>query len=242
MTTLSPEAVVQWQVCHSVWYPHALRLLCEKCRALAVHQRHDYQPEFSNQMHTVTLKVACGGCSSVHRVFVVGPAPAAQTTEPKCIAILIHPTPAHERAPIAGIAHAPQGVRQHYAEALRCFDYGLWSLVASSCRTAIEQLAKRALTQSAKKRSLGEMLKDLESAGHLSKGGAEVAHAIRLLGNAAAHGDQGVPQDERTAEASLALLEFLLEDQFVLPELARRVRALSSSPEPAAERQPETRE
>jgi len=109
-------------------------------------------------------------------------------------------------------AFIPEGVAGYFKEAHDAFSVGAYRAVLLLVRSVIEATAK---TQKISEGTLVQKINRLSTEGHIRKGTKDMAHALRILGNDAAHGDIGdVPTMEDGSDA-LTIARFVLDDVYV---------------------------
>ena len=110
------------------------------------------------------------------------------------------------------ITFIPDGVAGYFKEAHDAFSVGAYRAVMLLVRSVIEATAKdRGITEG----NLVQKINKLDEASLIRRGTKDMAHALRILGNDAAHGDiDDVPTHE-DADDALVIARFVLDDVYV---------------------------
>ena len=117
---------------------------------------------------------------------------------------------------LEGLYLVPGIVREVYTESLKAMQENAAILAGLGLRGTVEAICNE---RDIKGRNLEARITKLATEGHISKADAERLHAIRFLGNDAAH-DIKKPTDEQLAIA-LRIIEHLIASVYILDEQAK---------------------
>ncbi len=173
--------------------------------------------EYHGEHYSIAL---CGRCSEpfLIRESLYGvPGEFETVTEEKVL------YPSDHRLPLDD---APASVTRAYDQATRAFSAGLYEPSALMCRKAIDAAA---ISLGAQGDSLYDRLSALRQAGHIDKRLLDWAHAIRLVGNEAAH-DPHLEVSRQDARDILDFTEAILIYLFALNRRFERLRARREYP------------
>jgi Domain of unknown function (DUF4145) len=131
----------------------------------------------------------------------------------------LYPDRAEGRLPIEGYEYFPSRTRKIYKETLKALGQDAVILAAIGLRTIIESVC---LEQNVGTDSLSKGIEILAKDGLLTVHQASLLHALRFMGNEAAH-EMSQPKVEELL-AALDIAETLLKTVYVLPEVATRIR------------------
>lgn len=197
------------------------------CRRCNVHTKHDIVCEHhdgGDEEHHCDLEytiIQCRGCGQSSFRYVFRDYEAAYPTEndewdvPEAIENYPRSLPRH--ADIDGMSHVPDIVNSIYEETLTAIKEGASTLAGLGLRGTIEAVCNdRNITG----RNLEARISKLASQGLISQKDAERLHAIRFLGNDAAH-EIKKPSD-RQLEIALRITEHMIVTVYVLDEEAKR--------------------
>jgi hypothetical protein len=130
-----------------------------------------------------------------------------------------YPRSESQRKPIEGLDELPAKVKLVYKEVVAAVDAQLHVLAGIGLRALIEAICR---DQEITGGNLETLIDGLATSGVLSKAQAEMLHAHRFLGNAAAH--QVVSALPSELDAALEIAENILRTIYVLPKLLKQVR------------------
>lgn len=201
-----------------VWSP------CRRCNVNTKHnivcEHHDNGGE-EYHCELVYMVIQCRGCGQSSFRYVYRDFEAAYPTEndewdvPEDIELYPRSLPRH--ADIDGMHHVPDVVHSIYEETLTAIKEGASTLAGLGLRGTIEAICNdRAITG----RTLEARISKLASQGLISQKDAERLHAIRFLGNDAAH-EIKKPSD-RQLKIALRITEHMIITVYVLDEEAKR--------------------
>jgi hypothetical protein len=122
------------------------------------------------------------------------------------------------RKPLEHVYYLAGRVKAIYDEMHFALRNGQHILAAIGFRALVEAVADE---KGANGGDLKKRIDDLVAKGVLTKAGASILHGIRLLGNRAAH-EVAAPSEQQLI-AGLIVVENLLSNVFILPEIARRL-------------------
>jgi hypothetical protein len=106
----------------------------------------------------------------------------------------------------------PDGVAGYFKEAHDAFSVAAYRGVLLLVRSVVEATAKdRGITSG----TLVQKINKLGDDGHIRSGTRDMAHALRILGNDAAHGDIDEIPTKDDAEDALTIARFVLDDVYV---------------------------
>lgn len=109
-------------------------------------------------------------------------------------------------------AFIPEGVAGYFKEAHDAFSIAAYRAVLLLVRSVIEATAKdRGITSG----NLVQKINKLDGEGHIRHGTRDMAHALRILGNDAAHGDIDETPTQEDADDALTIARFVLDDVYV---------------------------
>lgn len=112
----------------------------------------------------------------------------------------------------------PEKIRLIYNETIGAIHANLSLLAGIGLRALVEGVCKH---QGIRGKDLKERIEGLASAGILTKKQAEILHAHRFLGNAAAH--EITPAQPTELAVALEIAEHMLRAIYVIPELSKKV-------------------
>ncbi len=112
----------------------------------------------------------------------------------------------------------PYRVRQIYRETYSALCNGMPILTAIGVRALVEAVCKE---KGAEGHNLEERIDSLVTRGVLTRGGAEILHKARFLGNEAAH-EIGTPAED-VLDAAMSVAEHLLQTAYIVEALAKRL-------------------
>ena len=116
----------------------------------------------------------------------------------------------------ADVRHLPPTVRRIYEETRQALLNNSPVLAGIGLRAPLEATC---VSRNAEGRDLFAKIDDLARKGELTRGNAQILHKIRSLGNKAAH--EMEPHSERQLSLALQIIENLLRDTFIIPELVK---------------------
>jgi hypothetical protein len=132
--------------------------------------------------------------------------------------VSLYPSRLAGRKPIEMVLAIPQNVRMLYEEthATLCNQYPV--LTGIGIRTLVEAVCSE---QKATGVNLEQKIDDLVTLGVLTKGNAERLHAIRFMGNKAAHEFTASPCE---VDVAMDIVENLVMTIYIIPTKARRLK------------------
>lgn len=115
----------------------------------------------------------------------------------------------------------PETIAAAADEAYRCLSIGAHRAAIATARAVVEATAKH---HDVTKGNLENKIDELAKKGVIGNDTAEAAHAVRLWGNDAAHGDLALTEvDEQDAREVVALMDDVLSRAYQLPARTRRI-------------------
>lgn len=170
-------------------------------------------PLFRNHMLT-----QCGGCRSFAYLIEDGTYEDRDPTGELNIDFTAYPAAADFK-PIPDAGDLPTKVRKVYVEVLSALNAGLAVLAGIGLRTLIEAICReRKITG----KNLEQLIDGLANKGLLAPSQARILHALRFLGNVAAH--ETVSAKPGELRAALDIAEMLMRTIYVVPKLAKEVK------------------
>ncbi|MEO6533925.1 MAG: DUF4145 domain-containing protein [Pseudolysinimonas sp.] len=106
----------------------------------------------------------------------------------------------------------PDGVAGYIKEAHDAFSVAAYRAVLLLVRSVVEATAKDRGIASG---TLVQKINKLDEQGHIRSGTRDMAHALRILGNDAAHGDIDDIPTKEDADDALTIARFVLDDVYV---------------------------
>jgi len=172
---------------------------------------------------------ACPACDS--RITVIA---VSVSGDPLTCVVWVIPSP-RGRSPIEGLDQlksiSPQLI-ETYASLLRNFNQHDWVASTMLSRRMLEGMVGVILKDDGKGLVLDKQIEKLPEYVDSTKPVTVLAHLVRQVGNFGVHFNSGAVPDQQTAEATLNLLEYLVEFIFILPkkifELEEMVERLKS--------------
>ncbi|QNP59499.1 DUF4145 domain-containing protein [Paenacidovorax monticola] len=130
--------------------------------------------------------------------------------------VLIYPSVIQDHKPLEDTFYIPKLIRKIYNQTLNTLSSGAYVLASIGLRATIEATCNHLLISGA---TLEKRIDQLVKSGHVSNSDRKLLHAIRFLGNDAAHNIT----EPKHAEIRVALdiVEHILNTLFVLPKKAR---------------------
>jgi len=115
----------------------------------------------------------------------------------------------------------PETIAAAGSEAYQCLSIGAYRAAIATARAVVEATAKdKGITKGNLDAKIDQMAKD----GVIGADTAQAAHAVRLWGNDAAHGDLALSRvDEDDAREVVALMDDVLSRAYQLPARTRRI-------------------
>lgn len=168
--------------------------------------------QYTSDHYSIAL---CGRCSQpffVRETLFGVPGEFETVTEEKLL------YPSDSRLPLE---HVPASVSRAYEQATRSFSSALYEPCTLMCRKTLDAAAT---SLEASGGSLNAKLAALHDAGHIDKRLLDWAHAVRLVGNEAAH-DPDVEVSKEDARDVLDFTEAILIYLFALNRRFERLRA-----------------
>ena len=123
------------------------------------------------------------------------------------------------RAPIRRLVGVPSEVRIIYSETHKALLGGQPILAGVGLRSLVEAVCRH---KNAKGRTLQKSIDSLVDLGVLTRDGAVILHALRNLGNAAAH--EAEAYSETDLSTALDVVEHLLQSVYIIPRKAARLQ------------------
>jgi hypothetical protein len=160
----------------------------------------------------------CRGCESISYRQI------ASSSDDPDDTFTIFPARISGRKEISRSWHLPAKVNAIYKETYKAASNNMPVLAAIGIRTLVEAVC----SDKGASGYLVEKIDKLVAMGVLTKDGADILHGTRFLGNGAAHEVQG-PSDSEI-EAALDVAENLLQNVYILPEIARRLQKKETNP------------
>ena len=207
---------------------HSFDLFCPKCNILvsaqvigeanaAFHSEAigaaDYEDApYTSDHYSIAI---CGRCDQpflVHQRLSGVPAEFETVIEQN----LLYPSDSH-----LPLEHVPAPVSRAYEQATRSFSTGLYEPCTLMCRKTLDAAAT---SLGASGGSLNTKLKTLHESGQIDQRLLDWAHAVRLLGNEAAH-DPDAEVSKEDARDVLDFTEAILIYVFILNRRLERLRA-----------------
>ena len=125
--------------------------------------------------------------------------------------ITTYPPALENHKPLAGLSHLPNAVRTVYSETVTALAHGATILGGVGLRATLEAVCN---AESITGKDLAERIDALGESGMISAGDAARLHAIRFIGNDAAH--ELKPVDTASISIALKIVEHLLESAYIL--------------------------
>ncbi len=220
MRSLPLTTVPRWQSLNGRWVPVAVDTNCPHCnRAVSLELGNHY---FDPPRDTVSASARCAGCGRLVRIWVLEPSTG---NEGHAAEIAIHPSNQDNHQPIEGHELLPETLRRAYLDVVRVYNTRVWSATTTLCRRTLEGTVMHLMgVQNVGGKTLNEMLRELPTKINLGEPITRLANSVRLGGNIGAHFDLEAEPDEELAGSMLALLEYLLEYCFTIPQLIAKAQ------------------
>ncbi len=132
------------------------------------------------------------------------------------VTITLYPAVFSQHRPLSSTFYLPTLIRRVYGQTLRALSEKAYVLASIGLRACIEAVCNHLRISGT---SLEKRIDQLFRAGHVSNGDKRRLHAIRFLGNDAAHEIKEPP--ERDIRIALEIVEHLLNSVFILERKAR---------------------
>lgn len=220
MYPIDLSSVVEWDVSENRYYPKSLDLDCPHCGRRANFTTSN--PDYDGHRTTHSATGRCAACKS--NVFVWAFKPTNHNQVPACQHLYIYPEPRNDRSTIDGFDLLPEPIQRAYRDTVKVYNTGVYGAAATLCRRTLEGIVDE-LQEGKQNGSLFKRLEKLGESVDLAKPLITLSHAVRQAGNLGAHYDLEKEPDKQTVEATLDLIEYLLEYVYTLP---KRIDALNS--------------
>ncbi|MFB3896168.1 MAG: DUF4145 domain-containing protein [bacterium] len=203
-----------------IWVP------CERCGKETVHlaltkvKLHDESEDGDIQVWHQYYTIKCLGCKTVsfceeHQ--------CTEDCDPWSGELInfqsVYPCRIACRPLLDDIYDLPQGVATIYKETHKALSDKLAILAGIGLRAIVEAVCNERNTQG---NNLNEKIDDLNKQGILTKDACDILHAIRLLGNDAAHKTQG--NTEKELFTAFEVVEHLLKTVYIIPQKAKKLK------------------
>ena len=223
MKLIPEESVIQWHTSQNIAYPTAINLNCPHCQERGTFTTGS--PQTDGYRKTVSTTASCPTCrKKVYFWSINSPLtqnkndPLSQTKE-----VYAHPSPTEVKA---GLERKDliedERIRKSYVDTLDVYNKRIWSASLTLARRTLEGIVAEINPDG--KGNLANRLKDLQVAS-LDKPLLELTEAVKDGGNFGAHFDPEREPDQAMAEATLKLIEYLIEYIYVLPTMVKNLQA-----------------
>lgn len=191
---------------------------CEKCyqetNHIIIHDkevkcRDDY---YCDEHHMI---IQCAGCEHIsfryefHDVEGAYPEDGDNWYTPKQVET--YPKVIKEHVPIRELYYVPDIVKKTYEQSISAYKEGAMILAGLGFRSVIEAICN---DQGIKGKNLEDRINKMSNQGIISDGNAKLLHAVRFLGNDAAHEIKS--PDESALNVTLKIIEHIIRSLYIL--------------------------
>ena len=131
---------------------------------------------------------------------------------------VLYPPVVIGKSMLRGVEHLPWQVHNVYREVYAVLGVGARVLAGIGIRALVESVCNE---RGAKGSNLKEKISDLGKQGLLSPQNVAFLQQLRVMGNRSAH--EARPHSERELVAAMEIVEHLLYEVYILPEIAKNV-------------------
>lgn len=208
-----------------------VRVQCRECGRETNHTvcaSAEFESEYSERDFSITSwdeyqVIECKGCQTVsfrHRSRDTEDTDHDPDTEEEFLveSVKLYPEHASGRDAMRNAELLPSPVQRIYQETLSALNGGMRVLAGIGIRALVETMCK---DRDAGGRDLEKRIDDLVAQGAVARGGADILHGLRIMGNQAAH--EVRPHTAEDLNVALDVIEHALLGIYVLPRQAARL-------------------
>lgn len=215
-----------------------VKVACQRCGNPTVHsvltsvERHvSTDTRDGIEFHTSYQVIQCRGCEDISfRKEDTDSESYYQIAEDEWehdITEALYPPRTSGRVATTKAEELPSAVRSIHEETLQALNGGQPILCGVGIRAIIDAVC---IDQKAKGSNLQEQISDLGKRRMLTENGERFLHALRILGNKAAH--EIKPHSASDLDVAFSVIEHLLNEVYVMPSVAKGVLAAQKKPAP----------
>lgn len=214
MYPIEVSSVVQWTNTDDGYYPLSLDVDCPHCGRRANFTTSS--PLYDINRQTLGATGKCAACQRNIYIWTFNPYAPSKTSTPGCEQLLIHPQPRNQHPVIDGFDLLPEPIQRAYRDTVIIYNTGVYSATATLCRRTLEGIVNE-LQEGEQNGNLYNRLEGLSKSLNLATPLITLSHAVRKAGNLGAHYNLEREPDKATVQATIELIEYLLEYVYTLP-------------------------
>jgi len=217
------SAVPNWKKFNGYWVPESVDHACPYCAKLVNFS--PYHMSYEKETNSILAVARCPGCRESVYFWFIDTTFAINLVNKECAQIVLYPSPRiPKREGLKGYDIIPVGIRRAYLEALDVYNAGVWGVLSTCGKRALETILSDLLPAGKQTGSFADQVMQLSASMTQTKPLLAVANMLRQDGPLGTCLEYKTAPDQATALALVEVVEILLQYGYTLPNFVEKLQ------------------